>query len=117
MRNEFFHVESVQTPLGDMDSQKEIAATKKFPIIWKWSLAWNLKRIGKSFAFLMATTRGVIWTSWAFVFIVIERFFENPLCTRPREKLAKSPKRRKQPYSMLGKCCLILGGSTAPIPI
>jgi len=35
MRNEFFHVESVQTPLGDMDSQKEIAATKKFPIIWK----------------------------------------------------------------------------------
>lgn len=49
--------------------------------------------------------------------IVIERFFENPSCTRPREKLAKSPKRRKQPYSMLGKCCLILGGSTAPIPI
>ena len=34
MRNEFFHVESVQTPLGDMDSQKEIAATEKFPIIW-----------------------------------------------------------------------------------
>lgn len=66
---------------------------------------------------VMVTIRGVTWTSWAFAFIVIERFFENPSCTRPREKLAKSPKRRKQPYSMLGKCCLILGGSTAPVPI
>ena len=80
-------------------------------------LGLELKANWQVFRFSYGNNQGRIWTSWAFVFIVIERFFENPLCTRPREKLAKSPKRRKQPYSMLGKCCLILGGSTAPIPI
>lgn len=80
-------------------------------------LGLELKANWQVFRFSYGNNQGVTWTSWAFAFIVIERFFENPSCTRPREKLAKSPKRRKQPYSMLVKCCLILGGLTAPIPI
>ncbi len=55
-------------------------------------LGLELKANWQVFRFSYGNNQGVTWTSWVFVFIVIERFFENPLCTRPREKLAKSPK-------------------------
>ena len=52
IRNGFFHVEGVQTPLGNMDSQKGIAATEKFQdgifrsFPFDSIIGWNIKDFG-----------------------------------------------------------------------
>lgn len=52
IRNGFFQVEGIQTPLGNMDSQKRIAATEKFQegifdsFPYNGTIGWNIKNFG-----------------------------------------------------------------------
>lgn len=52
IRNGFFHVEGLQTPLGNIEAQREIAATEKFPngILQSFPfdsiIGWNIKDFG-----------------------------------------------------------------------